>query len=207
MGRNLSFHPIIGLLKQWASIREDDGEAMAYGKLEAAVKNLYPDEVAEIFPFVGTLMGMQLSGRYANRIEGIEGEALEKLIRKSVRELIIKATELTPLVIVLEDLHWADLSSIELAESLFRLAETHRILFINIFRPGYSKTGDHIVETVKEKLPLYMVEIVLEPLNEKMSEALITNMLNINALQHAIIPQIVIRADGIPAVNWFSIHI
>jgi len=198
MGRNLSFHPIIGLLKQWASIREDDGEAMAYGKLEAAVKNLYPDEVAEIFPFVGTLMGMQLSGRYANRVEGIEGEALEKLIRKSVRELIIKATELTPLVIVLEDLHWADLSSIELGESLFRLAETHRILFINVFRPGYRETGDRIVETVKEKLSVSLVEIVLEPLNEKMSEALITNMLNINALQHAIIPQIVIRAGGNP---------
>jgi class 3 adenylate cyclase len=27
MGRNLSFHPIIEILKQWASIKEDDGEA------------------------------------------------------------------------------------------------------------------------------------------------------------------------------------
>ncbi|MEJ2098203.1 MAG: adenylate/guanylate cyclase domain-containing protein, partial [Deltaproteobacteria bacterium] len=115
MGKNLSFHPINDLFKQWASIREDDGEAMSYAKLEAAVKNLYPDKVVDIFPFVATLMGMKLSGRYAKRVEGIEGEALEKLILKNVRELIIKATEAAPLVIVMEDMHWADLSSIHLA--------------------------------------------------------------------------------------------
>ena len=33
MGRNLSFHPIIEILKQWASIKEDDGEAASFGKL------------------------------------------------------------------------------------------------------------------------------------------------------------------------------
>jgi tetratricopeptide (TPR) repeat protein len=198
IGRNLSFHPVIDLLKQWASIREDDGEAMAYGKLEAAVKNLHPDKVGDIFPFVATLMGMKLSGRYAKRIEGIEGEALEKLILKNIRELLIKATELAPLMIVMEDMHWSDLSSIQLLESLFRLAETQRILFVNVLRPGYSQTGDRIIETVNEKLHVYSVEIILEPLNEKMSEVLITNVLNINVLRRDIIRQIVKRAGGNP---------
>ncbi|UCE51712.1 MAG: AAA family ATPase, partial [Desulfobacterales bacterium] len=48
IGRNLSFHPVIDILKQWARIREDDGEAMVFGKLEAAVKNLYPEEFGEV---------------------------------------------------------------------------------------------------------------------------------------------------------------
>ncbi|MEJ2098204.1 MAG: hypothetical protein P8Y38_14060, partial [Deltaproteobacteria bacterium] len=42
------------------------------------------------------------------------------------------------------------------------------------------------------------VEIVLEPLNKKMSETLITNVLNINVLRHDIIRQIVQRAGGNP---------
>jgi class 3 adenylate cyclase/tetratricopeptide (TPR) repeat protein len=198
IGRNLSFHPIIDLLKQWARIREVDGEAMALGKLETAVRGLYPKEIGEVLPFVATLMGMKLSGRYAQRVKGIEGEALEKLILKNVREILAKATEVMPLVIVTEDLHWADTSSIELMESLFRLAGTHRILFVNVFRPGHKETGDRIVETLKEKLPVYHVEIVLEPLDEKMSEALITNMLNISALHHTVIGQIVSRTGGNP---------
>ena len=65
-------------------------------------------------PFVATLMGMKLSGKYAERVKGIEGEALEKLIFKNVRELLIKGSELRPMIIRIEDLHWADTSSIEL---------------------------------------------------------------------------------------------
>jgi class 3 adenylate cyclase/tetratricopeptide (TPR) repeat protein len=198
IGRNLSFHPIIDLLKQWARIEANDGEATAFSKLETAIRGLYPEEFGEVLPFVATLMGMNLTGRNAERVKGIEGEALEKLILKSLRGLLIQATELNPLVIVTEDLHWADGSSIGLMESLFRLAETQRILFVNVFRPGYKKTGDRIVETLKERLSVYYVEIVLKPLDERMSEALISNMLNLGGLRHAVIGQIVGRAGGNP---------
>lgn len=198
IGRNLSFHPIIDLLKQWARIRADDGEAMAFGKLEAAVRRLYQQDIGEVLPFVATLMGMKPSGRYAEKIAGIEGEALEKLILKSVKELLIKATERTPLVIVLEDLQWADTSTLEMAESLFRLAETRRILFINVLRPGYENTGDRIVYDIKEKLPVYSVELVLEPLDVHSSETLINSMLKINGLHHAVVGQIVERTGGNP---------
>ncbi len=113
IGRNLPFHPIIDILKQWARIREDDGEAKAFEKLETAVRKVCPKDFYEVLPFVATLMGMKFSGRHARRVKGIEGEALEKLILKNVRDLLIKATEVSPLVLVTEDLHWADTSSLE----------------------------------------------------------------------------------------------
>ena len=198
IGRNLSFHPLINLLKHWVAIKDEDNSLTSLNKLEAAIRGVCPDDTDEIFPFVATLMGMKLSGRHAERVEGIEGEALEKLIFKNVRNLLIKATELTPLIKVMEDLHWADLSSIELLESLFRLAETHRILFINVFRPDHPKTSDRVIETIKENLPVYYIEINLEPLTEQLSEILINNMLNISGLQHAIVNQIVLRSSGNP---------
>jgi class 3 adenylate cyclase/tetratricopeptide (TPR) repeat protein len=198
MGRNLSFHPIVDLLKQWARIKEDDSEAHALSKLETAIRQVYPEEMQEVLPFVATLMGMKLSGWYAERVEGIEGEALEKLILKNVRDLLIKAAELTPLMIVIEDLHWADISSIELMESLLRLAENQRILFVNVFRPGHTQTSYHIVETIKERLPVYYVEIMLKPLDERMSETLVNNMLNIKGLKLSVIGQIVERSGGNP---------
>jgi class 3 adenylate cyclase/tetratricopeptide (TPR) repeat protein len=198
MGRNLSFHPIIDVLKQWAGIRGDDGDVVSFGKLETAVRRVYPEEVGEVLPFVATLMGMNLSGRYAERVKGIEGEALEKLILKTMRDLLIKSSDMNPLVIVAEDVHWSDASSIELMESLFRLVETQRIVFINVFRLGYRETSNRITETVKERLQVYNVEIVLEPLDERMSEALINNMLNIKSLPHSVRDQIIERAAGNP---------
>ena len=198
VGRNLSFHPIINLFKHWGHIQEEDSSAAALSKLETAIKNVCHEEANNIFPFVATLMGMKLSGRHAERVKGIEGEALEKLIFKNIRDLLIKSTELTPLVVVIEDLHWADTSSIELLESMFRLAETQRIIFINVFRPNHAETGDRIIESIKEKLPVYYVEIRLQPLNEKMGEMLIHNMLKIKGLQQAVVDQIIQRAGGNP---------
>jgi class 3 adenylate cyclase len=197
-GRNLSFHPIIDLLKHWAHIGEDDSGADAFGKLETAIRRVVPEDTHEVLPFVATLMGMKLSGRYAERIKSIESEALEKLILKNMRDLLIKATELSPLVIVTEDLHWADTSSIELMDALFRLAKTQRIVFINVFRPGHKETGDRIVETIREKYDAYYVEIEIKSLDKGMSEKLINSMLNIQGLEHEVIDQIVERADGNP---------
>jgi len=178
IGRNLSFHPIIDLLRQWMRIREGDDPGASFSKLQQTARNLAPDEASELVPFVATLMGIPLWGKHAERVKGLEGEALEKLILKSLRDLLLQATERSPLVIVMEDLHWADASSLELLESLFRLAETQKILFLNLFRPGFPETGERIRKTLNERLPVYHQELVLSPLDERMSEALIGNMLS-----------------------------
>ena len=143
-------------------------------------------------------MGIKLVGRYAERMKGIEGEALEKLILKNVRDLITRGTQRAPLVAILEDLHWADTSSIELMESLFRLATKERIVFINVFRPGYAETGDRITKTIQENYPDKYKEIALQPLDEKQTETLITNLLNIKGFPHKLKEQIIERAGGNP---------
>ena len=180
IGRNLSFHPITDLLKQWMGIRQDDDQVEAFYKVQSALRNLFPEEFGEVLPFVATLMGIPLLGKYAERVKGLEGEALEKLILKSLRDLLIRAAERTPLMIVMEDLHWADTSSLQLLESLFRLVETQKILFINLFRSGFPEMENRIVKTVRERLPAYCgLKMELNPLKSEESEELISNMLGI----------------------------
>nr|MDJ0804736.1 adenylate/guanylate cyclase domain-containing protein [Desulfobacterales bacterium] len=198
IGRHLSFHPIIDLLKQWAQINHDDSDAVAYGKLKIALKRIFPDEFSKRLPFVAALMGIKLYDDEADTVKDIEGEALEKLIIENVRELLIRTSELTPLVVLIEDLHWFDTSSIELLESLFDLAQRHRILFLNIFRPGYMETGERIVASIKAKSSAYYVEIHLERLDERHSNTLIKNMLSHSVLEHNVMQQIITAAGGNP---------
>jgi class 3 adenylate cyclase/tetratricopeptide (TPR) repeat protein len=198
IGRNLNFHPIIDLLKQWARIVEDDSRSEAFHKLENAVRAVHPENTDEILPFIATLMGMKLPGKHAERVKGIEGEALEVMIMKNIRDILVKASDLTPLVIVIEDLHWCDTSSIELLISLFPLAETHKIVFVNVFRPGHKETGDRIAEISKEEFPIHSIEIVLEALDDSISEALTRNLARVKRHHHPIIEQIVRRAGGNP---------
>jgi class 3 adenylate cyclase/tetratricopeptide (TPR) repeat protein len=198
IGRNLSFHPITDILKQWAGIKADDVEAAAFNKLQAALRRLLHEDHPEVLPFVATLMGVKLPQSLAERLKGIEGEALQKLILRSMRNLLIKASETSPLIIVMEDLHWADKSSIELLDSLLRLAETQSIMFVNVFRPGYRETGDRILQGLKDRHHVYSVQIQVDPLDEKDTTSLIKNIARLGDVHGPLITQIVERTGGNP---------
>ena len=198
MGENLSYYPIIDLLKRWAGIKREDSESSALNKLKYAIAKLHPEEMEEILPFVATLMGIKLSSEYARRIKGIEGDALERLILKNIRELAIKACEQRPTVFVLEDLHWADASTIELLEFLYRLADKHSLLFVNVFRQNYLEKTDHKLTSIVERIGVKFEHLELRPLDKKNSESLINNILDIKGLPYSVKNSIIERTGGNP---------
>ncbi len=198
IGNNLRFHPIVDLLKQWSGIRHGDGDIQALDKLRTAISRLFHEDTVEVLPFVAVLMGLNLSGIHAQRVKGIEGEALKKLILKSLKDLLVRAAEQAPLILVIDDMHWADASSVELVEALFHLAETSPIIFIFTFRLGYNKIADHMAESVKDTPQIPFTEIVIHPLTEKLSEIIIGNILNISDLHHPLITGVAARTGGNP---------
>jgi tetratricopeptide (TPR) repeat protein len=105
---------------------------------------------------------------------------------------MIKASELRPMAIMMEDLHWADNSSLELLRSLYRLTENQRLLFINVYRSGYPEGEGTRVAAGRHE------NIELQPLKSRDSEALINNMLEIKGLPMSIKEQILVRAGGNP---------
>ena len=198
IGATLSFYPVVDLLKGWAGIGRDDDGQTALSKLEHAVQAINPEHSDEMVPFIATLMGMALPEHHARRVAGITGEALDNLIFKNFRELLIRVAVVGPLLIVLEDLHWADGSSIGLFESIFRLARQHPILFINPMRPGYAQTTDRLMAVLREEPEVSYHELTLAPLDAACSQTLIGNMLDIKGLPASLVGRIVERADGNP---------
>ncbi|MCP4691661.1 MAG: AAA family ATPase [Desulfobacterales bacterium] len=198
IGRNLSFHPIIDMLKNAAGINDHDSMAVSREKLKAMVGRVCGKDADEVRPFVATLVGIRLSDRDAKRMEGIEGEALESLILKNVSFLLSRASERNPLVIVMEDLHWADESSLILLESLYSLTRSHRILLINLFRPEDRIVERGVIHTIKQDPSMDYVEITPRPLDVRKSIDLIDNMLNVKQLHPVVIDTIVSRSGGNP---------
>ncbi|MCP4154817.1 MAG: AAA family ATPase, partial [bacterium] len=197
-GGSMSYQPIIDIIKQWAGIKDDESDEEMFVRLEQAIAVSCPGRVGEILPFVGTLMGVSLPGKIRDRLSSIEGSALAKLIQKSIRELLIEGAIVSPIICIMHDIHWADISSIELVESLLRLVENHPILFIQIMRPGFSETGERILETSRRKFPDSHTEIHLNPLDNVQCESLIRNLLKARVLPEKIIQAIVTRAGGNP---------
>ena len=197
-GKNLSYHPINHIIKSWAGIKEDDRSDTASEKLYTSINRIYPEQTHEIYPFIATMMGLRLNDPAIKRVEGIEGEPLEMLILKNLRDLIAKASEYLPVLIVIEDLHWADDSSISFLESLYKLTHKHRVMFVNVFRPGYKDTGDRIQNYLEDTLPGNFLTLHVESLTKNESEALIDNLLHHTGLPDEITHLIIEKADGNP---------
>ena len=197
-GQNLSFYPIIQIIKSWAGISEEDSTEESQIKLESNIRRIYPESFDEIFPFIATMMGYRLEGKVKERIKDIEGEALENLILKNMRDLLSRAASIRPVVIVIEDAHWCDISSVIFMESLFKLVQKQRLLFVNVFRPGYKETGERIQKFLQENLKAFHQEIKIEPLTKQQSDVLIDNLLQKVELPNEINSLIIERAAGNP---------
>lgn len=116
------------MLRAWAGIGEDDTEAGAFTKLEAAIDSLPGADAVELLPFVARVAGIEPGGAAAERLRGIEGDALERLLFSRMRALAIALTRLSPALLEIEDIHWADATSLELLASLARLVELSGML-------------------------------------------------------------------------------
>jgi class 3 adenylate cyclase/tetratricopeptide (TPR) repeat protein len=198
VGTNLAFHPFVDLLRQWAGIGDEAGDEAAAQKLEDAVRRVVGDDADETHPFVATLMGMRLGGRHAERVRGIEGEALEKLIAKAVRDLFHRLAATAPVVCVFEDVHWADQSSVKLLEGLFRLVREVPLLVLQVMRPDYAQTGQRLRRSATETHPGHHREIALERLSEQQADALVQSLLKVENLPWPVRASIVRKTEGNP---------
>jgi DNA-binding winged helix-turn-helix (wHTH) protein/predicted ATPase len=95
---------------------------------------------------------------------------------RMLREMVVGIEALTirtPMVVVLEDLHWSDPSTVDLVVALARQRGPARLLVVGTHRPVEAGTGDgHLLDAIKAILqdPEACVELPLGPLTEAATE-------------------------------------
>ena len=74
-----------------------------------------------------------------------------------------------PLILVLEDLHWSDYSTVDLVAYLARRRDPARLIVIGTYRPVDMMLGDHPLKAVKRELQAHGLsrELPLEYLTEE----------------------------------------
>jgi len=197
IGATLAFHPFVDLLRGWAAIAEEDPESEALAKLERALA-VMGDGAGDALPFVATLLGLRPPGDAAERIAAMDGDAVEKLVTKSLRDLLEAIAHERPVLVVMEDVHWADRSSVSLLESVLGLALRAPILFCLVMRPQFEQTSDRLLEVAGRDLGPRHVEVALQPLTPADIEDLIRNLLDIDDLPDSVRATITDKAGGNP---------
>jgi DNA-binding winged helix-turn-helix (wHTH) protein len=99
--------------------------------------------------------------------ERLVGTTRERMLREMAEALRVIG-ERTPLLLVLEDLHWSDPSTVDLISFLARGARSARVALLGTYRPsGVGSFGHPLLPTVREMRARGLCEeITLNPLSE-----------------------------------------
>src|SRR5262245_5966586 len=95
------------------------------------------------------------------------GATRERMLRE-MAELLEDVTAQTPLLLVLEDLHWSDTATLDLLAYLARRQEPARLLLLGTYRPVEVIVSGHPLKVLKHELELHghCAELPLELLSE-----------------------------------------
>jgi DNA-binding winged helix-turn-helix (wHTH) protein/tetratricopeptide (TPR) repeat protein len=108
----------------------------------------------------------------------VRGVTHERMLRE-MAEAIEALTSAHPLVLVLEDMHWSDASTLELLAVLARRCEPARLLVIATYRPMEMLAETHLLKSVVHELHAHSlcVELVVQALDEEAVESYLVTRL------------------------------
>lgn len=152
----------------------------------------------EIYPFLGHLLGLRLEDEAAARVKYLEGPALQAQYIAAYKRLLQALSHTAPLVIVCEDIHWADPSSTELCSQIIPIAANAPVVFVFVTRNDPTSAGWKLIAQAREIAGIGATEVYLAPLSEDDSRQLINNLLNVESLPESLRQLILAKADGNP---------
>jgi DNA-binding winged helix-turn-helix (wHTH) protein/tetratricopeptide (TPR) repeat protein/CheY-like chemotaxis protein len=138
-------------------------------------------------------------GDWESLQRAVIGATRERMLRE-MAEALESLTAERPLVLVLEDLHWGDYSTLDLVSYLARRRKAAQLLLIATYRPVDVAVSDHPLKGVKQDLQAHRQceEIPLEYLHPEAVNDYLTARYSQHELPNALAALLHQRTDGNP---------
>jgi len=203
-GRCLSFtvssahHLSTSVVRALCNMPAGATEAEADAALQTCLKKISDFDFQECYPFLAHLLNLNLDEAMAAQVRHLDGSALMTRYAAALTAFIRAAARMQPVLIVCEDLHWADPSSVELLTRVLPVAADAAVAFAFVSRPDRDAPGWKLIANAHEIAQSGAVDIRLSPLSEADSRQLVSNLLEIEALPEHVRELIMAKTEGNP---------
>jgi len=127
------YAPWVTMLRQYFGITSDDGEAAAAVKMSAKLGDR-AGQVASTYPALCQVMNLRSS---SNSPDTPETDAIKRETFEAVAGLVYTVSEQTPVVMIIEDIHWIDEPSREMLALAVSKTVRSRLMMLISHRPDY----------------------------------------------------------------------
>jgi len=184
-GATVAYLPIIELLKQTFRIDASDSSVDITRKVEHGLQRLGVD-LETIAPYVLHLLAVDPGGGLP---ADLPPDIFKRRIFEALQVIMLTEAAQRPLVIAIEDLHWADPTTAEFATFLPGQIAASPILFVCTYRPEFVSTWPR---------KSYHSAITLTRLSPRDGRQILAALLGATRIQDELVELVVEKAEGVP---------
>jgi class 3 adenylate cyclase/tetratricopeptide (TPR) repeat protein len=183
--RSVAYHPVIEILKSNFDIHEGEGDQGIREKVKKGLRAIGADE-ASTLPYLLELLSLKDSG--IDQIS-MSPEARKDRIIEACRKVVLKGSEVRPLIMAYEDLHRLDKSSEDVLRNHLESIPGSRVLLIFTYRPEFVHTWG---------AKSYHNQLTLHRLSNRESLEMVAHILGTKEIEKSLEELILEKAEGVP---------
>jgi hypothetical protein len=192
-GKTTPYFPVLDLLRRYAHLDERDDPRTIRAKVTGQLLTL--DEALQdaIAPLLALLDALPAESPFLT----LDPPQRRQRTLTALTRVFLRESQVQPVLVVFEDLHWIDTETQALLDSLVESLPTARLLLLVNYRPEYqhgwgSKT--------------YYTQLRLDPLPPASADALLQALLGDDPSLEALTPLLIARTVGNPFFLEESVH-
>ena len=181
-----AFYPVLELHRQGLGFRPDEPADVKLDRVAAGLAAVGFEPAATV-PVVAALHGVALGERFT--APNLSPEGMRKKTFALLTEWLLRLGQRQPLVLLLEDLHWMDPSTVELIGRVLEQVTTAPVLLLATYRPDF-------------EAPWGARSFLAPMLLSRFTRSQLADLVHLAArgrdLPDAWVEEILRRADGVP---------
>jgi class 3 adenylate cyclase/predicted ATPase len=184
--RNSAMHPVIEQLERAAGFESEDIAKTRLEKLESLISQA-TQEIDTIAPLFASLLSIPVEGLYPP-LEMTPDRQKEAMLDALVSQME-GLSQTRPVLLIFEDVHWADPTSIELLGLMVGRAQSMPVLVVITFRPEFSPPWVGLS---------HVTSLTLNHFSRSQAIAMVDQVTGGKALPDEVRAQIIEKTDGVP---------
>ena len=180
------FHAVTQMLDQGLASRGDESLEQRASQLERSLE-LAGMKLDEAVPLIAEMLNLPIPQKYPPLL--FAPDQKRKRLLATLATWVLNVSRLQPMVIAMEDVHWADPSTLELMQTLAEQAATAPLMLLCAARPEFRAPWPPRA---------HHAQITLSRLDDGHTREMVMGVIARGGLASSVIEAVVKRSDGIP---------